>query len=102
MERAERASGGVRADLRRAAAALVGDDRRVSLEERLFNSVALLNGAANLGGAIWLAGTGARSAIVALHVLTALLFLLFYYLSRARGLFRRLYWPFVATIALWP
>jgi adenylate cyclase len=90
----------VQADLRRAVAALVGDDRRVSLEERLFNSIALINGAANLGGAIWLAGIGARSAIVALHVASALLFLLFYYLSRARGLFRRLYWPFVATIAI--
>src|SRR5205085_5525919 len=78
-------------------AALFGDDRRCPLEHRLFNTLSLLNGVANLGGALGLLLLAHRPALVALHLGTGALFLAFYYLSRCRNAFRPLYWPFVLS-----
>jgi adenylate cyclase len=80
--------------------ALVGDDRHFSLEHRLFNSISLLNGVANLGGVVGLAGLNNRAFLVALHIVTGFLFLLFYAAARLRGVFRPLYWPLVGTVAI--
>lgn len=79
----------------RSLAALFGDDRHFSLEHRLFNTISLLNAAANLVGALgMLSLTGGRFLIL-LQTGTGLLFLACYFLSRFRNAFRALYWPFV-------
>jgi adenylate cyclase len=74
---------------------LFGDSRRCSLEHRLFNHVSLLNAVANLGGAAALVLLGGSVFVLLLHLGTAGLFFLYYCLSRFRGAFRLLYWPFV-------
>src|ERR1051325_6290776 len=86
--------------VRRVIDRLVGDDRHFTLERRLFNSVSLLNAVTNIGGVFGLLGLENRRFLVALNLGTGLLFLLFYVLSRFRGVYRRLYWPFVLTIAV--
>jgi adenylate cyclase len=78
--------------------ALFGDRRRSTLEQRLFTTVALLNALTNLGGALALFGLESHGFLVALHLSTAALFFLFYWLSRFRGAHARLYWPFVLLI----
>src|SRR4051812_46518587 len=84
--------------LSRTVDALVGGSRTHSLEARLFNTISLLNGVTNLGGAVVLAaGSGTRFAI-ALQVVTGVLFLGCYALSRRAGASRALYWPFVLLI----
>ena len=81
--------------LNRVFPALFGDERHYSLEHRLFNTVSLLNGAANTGGALGALIFASHKFLLLLHLGTGLLFLAFYYLSRFRNAFRRLYWPFV-------
>jgi adenylate cyclase len=76
-------------------AALFGDERHYTLEHRLFNTISLLNGAANLGGALSMLRFANFKFLLLLHLSTGLLFLLFYYLARFQHAFRRLYWPFV-------
>lgn len=78
--------------------ALFGDLRRSTLEQRLFSTVALLNALTNLGGAVALMRLESHRFLVALHLSTAALFLLFYCLSRFRHAHERLYWPFVLLI----
>jgi adenylate cyclase len=85
----------VREFLNRPVATLCGDPRKDALEHRLFNTVSLLNGGANLGGALGLLLFDRSPFLVALHVGTGLLFLAFYGCSRAHGTYRPLYWPFV-------
>ena len=75
--------------------ALVGDDRHTSLEHRLFNAVTLLNGTTNLGGCLALPRSDNFIVLLALQLTTGVLFLVLYALSRLRGRYRRLYWPFV-------
>jgi len=81
--------------LARALAALFGDDRRFSLEHRLFNTISLLNAVTNLVGALGMVRLVNRDLLVLLQAGTGLLFLACYYLSRFRNAFRALYWPFV-------
>ena len=85
--------------LERALAVLVGDDRRFTLEHRLFNTISLLNGVTNLGGALSMLVLVGDRFLTWLHLLTGLLFLVCYYFSRFRGAHRALYWPFVLLIA---
>jgi adenylate cyclase len=75
--------------------ALVGDDRRTSLEQRLFNSITLLNGTTNIAGCFGLPHSDNFAVLLALQLGTGVLFLALYALSRWRGRYRRLYWPFV-------
>ncbi|MBV9928185.1 MAG: adenylate/guanylate cyclase domain-containing protein [Acidobacteria bacterium] len=77
---------------------LFGDARRVTLEQRLFNIIALVNAVTNLGGAFALAGLGGGRLLIALQLSTGALFFLFYCLSRSGVGQRRLYWPFVLLI----
>lgn len=79
----------------RALSALFGDDRHFSLEHRLFNTISLLNAAANLFGALGMLNLAGGKFLVLLQTGTGLLFLACYCLSRFRNLFRALYWPFV-------
>ncbi len=81
--------------LTRLCAALFGDDRHYSLEHRLFNTISLLNGVTNLGGALSMLLFARYKFLLLLHLGTGLLFLVFYYFARRRHAFRRLYWPFV-------
>ena len=79
---------------------LFGDARRVTLEQRLFNIIALVNAATNIGGAFALAGLESGGGLIALQLSTGALFFLFYGLSRSGIEHRRLYWPFVLLILL--
>lgn len=79
-------------------AALFGDTRLFSLEHRLFNTISLLNAAANIGGAFAVLRMENGAFLFFLNFGTGLLFLLFYYLSRFRKAFASLYWPFVLLI----
>lgn len=79
-------------------AALFGDTRLFSLEHRLFNTISLLNAAANIGGAFAVLSMENGAFLFFLNFGTGLLFLLFYYLSRFRKAFEYLYWPFVLLI----
>lgn len=75
--------------------ALFGDSRRFALEHRLFNTISLLNAAANIGGAFAVMSLKSHAFLFMLNFGTGILFLLFYYLSRFRNLHQSLYWPFV-------
>lgn len=77
---------------------LIGDSRLWSLEHRLFNSFALLNGVSNTLGS--LNPSSNYSWLFALNLGTGVLFLTFYVLSRFYSFYRSLYWPFVLTMQL--
>lgn len=77
---------------------LIGDSRLWSLEHRLFNSFALLNGISNTLGS--LNPSSNYAWLFALNLGTGLLFLTFYALSRFKSYYRSLYWPFVFTMQI--
>jgi len=81
-------------------ARLFGDPRRFSLEHRLFSTISLLNTAANMGGALRFLDSANDWPLLALHIGTGILFLLFYWLSRFRDTYRALYWPMVLLILI--
>lgn len=81
-------------------ATLFGDARRVTLEQRLFNIIALVNAATNIGGAFALVNLKTSGLLISLQLSTGALFFLFYCLSRSGVGHRRLYWPFVLLILL--
>jgi adenylate cyclase len=54
-----------------------------------------MNAVTNIGGAFGISESLNRGFLLFLHLVTGGIFLLFYYLSRTRGLYRLLYWPFV-------
>lgn len=77
---------------------LIGDSRLWSLEHRLFNSFALLNGISNTLGS--LNPSSNYAWLFALNLGTGVLFLTFYALSRFKSFYRSLYWPFVLTMQI--
>src|SRR6266536_106390 len=77
---------------------LFGDSRFVVLEQRLFNTISLLNAVANIGGAFTVLSLKNYAFLFFLNLGTGILFLLFYYLSRFRHAYQYLYWPFVLLI----
>jgi adenylate cyclase len=79
-------------------ATLIGDHRHYSIERRLFNTISLLNAAANIGGAFIALRYQTHLLLFLLHLGTGLLFAGFYYFSRFKNIYRGLYWPFVAVI----
>jgi adenylate cyclase len=78
--------------------ALTGDPRHYSLEHRLFNTISLLNGVTNIGGAFFIPQHESYTFLLLLALGTGILFLVFYYFSRFRNRYRSLYWPFVLLI----
>src|SRR5438445_724459 len=78
---------------------LFGDPRRFALEHRLFNTISLLSAIANIGGSFVVLSMEHYVLLLALNLGTGILFLLFYYLSRFRGAYDYLYWPFVLLMA---
>jgi adenylate cyclase len=89
----------IQQSLDRTFSAVAGDHRYYSLEHRLFNTISLLNGVTNLGGALVIFDPDNRAFLLTLQLGPGVLFLVFYYLSRFRALHRQLYWPFVLLIA---
>src|SRR5262249_12050707 len=84
----------------RTAALLFGDPRRCSLEQRLFNTISLLNAVANLGGLVRFLDFPREGSLFLLHLVSGLLFLVFYGWSRFRRAYRFLYWPLVLLLAV--
>lgn len=84
--------------LESALSTLIGDHRRYSIERRLFNTISLLNAAANIVGAFAALIYQTNQFLFVLHFGTGILFAVFYYLSRFKDAYRILYWPFVAVI----
>ncbi len=79
---------------------LVGDPKRHSLEHRLFSTITLLFGFANLGGSLnYLDFDMYPVLLFVVHVVVGLIYLAFYYLSRVRSFYRALYWPLVVLMA---
>ena len=83
----------------RLVSAVAGSPRACPLEHRLFNTISLLNGVSNIVGALFIVDRRNYAFLLSLTLTTGVLFLVFYYLSRFRGLYRPLYWPFVLLIA---
>ena len=79
-------------------AAIVGDARHYSLEHRLFNTLSLLNAITNAGGAFGEMGMAGTNFLALLHLVTGLLFGIFYVVSRFYNYYRPLYWPFVGLM----
>jgi adenylate cyclase len=77
---------------------LAGDYRRYTLEHRLFNTVTLLNGIANVVGSFFPLILSGNKFLFLWQYSIGLVFLLFYYISRRREIFQPLYWFFVLTI----
>lgn len=77
---------------------LIGDHRRCSIEQRLFNTIALINAAANTVGAFAALIYQSNRFLFLLHLGTGILFAVFYYLSRFKEAYRVLYWPLVMLI----
>ncbi|MFY9608807.1 MAG: adenylate/guanylate cyclase domain-containing protein [Blastocatellia bacterium] len=84
--------------LERVLSTLIGDHRHYSIERRLFNTISLLNAAANIGGAVAALMYQADRFLFLLHLGTGVLFGVFYYLSRFKDAYRVLYWPFLSVI----
>jgi adenylate cyclase len=78
--------------------AVAGDPRHYTLEHRLFNTISLLNGVTNIGGALIIPHHRSYRFLLLLALGTGVLFLLFYYFSRFLNRHRSLYWPFVLLI----
>lgn len=75
--------------------ALVGGIKEHSLEHRLFTTVSLVNGIANIGGSFaYLFQPTSGLLQFAINGGTGIVFLLMYYLSRFRRIYHSLYWPF--------
>ena len=69
---------------------LLGDDRRFSLEHRLFNAVSLLNGLTNIGGIAGLLAIENSGPLIALNLGIGVVFAAFYAVSRFRVRYRPL------------
>lgn len=81
--------------LKKTVTVLIGDPRFNSLEQRLFNSISLLNAVTNIGGAFSMLGLSNYQYLFWLHIITGIMFLAMYYFARFRFAYRALYWPFV-------
>ncbi len=96
--KSDRSTRGVQRLLDHAFSAVSGDPRHYSLEHRLFNTISLLNAVTNIGGAFTITANNNHTFLLILQLGTGVLFLIFYYFSRFRNLYRSLYWPFVLLI----
>lgn len=76
-----------------------GDPRFHRLEHRLFSTISLLNGISNSLGAFNFF-SNYSPFLFALNLGTGILFLVFYYFSRVKSIYRTLYWPFVLLIVI--
>ena len=77
---------------------LFGDPRIFLLEHRLFNTISLLSAVSNIGGAFVVISQRDYLFLLLLNLVTGILFLAFYFLSRFKGMYGLLYWPFILLI----
>ncbi|MGZ3691542.1 MAG: adenylate/guanylate cyclase domain-containing protein, partial [Pseudobdellovibrio sp.] len=80
---------------------LVGDYRHFSLEERLFNTISLLNGLLNILGLAGLLQLQSFAFLFLTQLVTGIFFLVCYYFSRFGSAGRKLYWPFIFVTAFY-
>ncbi|MCB0279504.1 MAG: adenylate/guanylate cyclase domain-containing protein [Calditrichaeota bacterium] len=74
---------------------IIGDHREDRLEQRLFNTISFLNGIGNIGGSIATLSLANADFLFPLHVISGILFLVFWYYSRFHHKYDILYWPFI-------
>lgn len=86
--------------IQQALAYVVGDSRQFSIEKRLFHALALVNGVANIAGAIPSAGSFANPIIYLLHFVTGAAFLALYFASRQNPKKPEPYWLFLGLIGV--
>lgn len=84
----------------RISAKLFGDPKLNSLEHRLFNTVTLVNGIINIIGSVGVFYLDNFLYLLLLQVGTGIVFLFLYWISRFRGIYYVLYWPFLLTIVI--
>lgn len=77
--------------------AITGDPRHNSLEHRIFNTITVLNGVANLAGL----PAAPAGAPFYLTLVSGVLFLVYYYFSRVHSIYYSLYWPNMLTICVY-
>ncbi|MDH5655962.1 MAG: adenylate/guanylate cyclase domain-containing protein, partial [Spirochaetia bacterium] len=77
---------------------LIGNPKTSSLEHRLFSTISLFNGISNLAGSYGNLFLYDSIFLSIMNIVTGILFLVFYFLSRFRSLYYSLYWPFVILI----
>lgn len=80
---------------------LFGNPKFHSLEHRLFNTVALVNGTLNIFGVFGVAYLDNFEVLLALNLISGLIMLFMYYLSRVKSIYYILYWPFNLTILIY-
>ncbi|MCB1323118.1 MAG: adenylate/guanylate cyclase domain-containing protein, partial [Leptospiraceae bacterium] len=78
--------------------AVFGSLKQDSLEHRLFNTLSFFNAITNFGGAFNYLDLPNEWALFSLHLISSLLFIIFYLFSRFRSIYHSLYWPFVLTM----
>jgi adenylate cyclase len=77
---------------------LFGDPRKNSLEHRLFNTIALVNGVLNIFGALGSFYLENFEIIFLLNITSGLLMIGMYFISRVKSIYYSLFWPFNLTI----
>ncbi len=78
---------------------LIGDDRQFSIEQRLFNSISLINGVANILGSFGILYLKNYVFLLMLQLGTGIFFLICYSISRFKNNHKKIYWPFILVIA---
>ncbi|MCZ8154625.1 MAG: adenylate/guanylate cyclase domain-containing protein [Leptospira sp.] len=80
---------------------LFGDPKKNSLEHRLFNTIALVNGLLNIFGALGSFYLPDFEMIFLLNLTSGLLMIGMYFLSRFKSIYYILFWPFNLTILIY-
>ncbi len=80
---------------------LFGNPKFHSLEHRLFNTIALVNGTLNIVGVFGVVYLENFKVLLALNLISGLTMLFMYYLSRVKSIYFILYWPFNLTILIY-
>ncbi|EMJ60786.1 MULTISPECIES: adenylate/guanylate cyclase domain-containing protein [Leptospira] len=80
---------------------MFGDPKRKSLEHRLFNTVAFVNGALNIFGAFSSFYLENFIVIFLLNFISGILLIGMYFLSRMKSIYYSLFWPFNLIILVY-
>lgn len=80
---------------------MFGDPKKNSLEHRLFNTVAFVNGALNIFGAFSSFYLENFMVIFLLNFVSGILLMGMYLVSRIKSVYYALFWPFNLTILVY-
>lgn len=80
---------------------MFGDPKKNSLEHRLFNTVAFVNGALNIFGAFSSFYLQNFMVIFLLNFISGILLIGMYFLSRIKSIYYSLFWPFNLIILIY-